>query len=145
MLLDPAKSDQGASMADIIEFGKKVQDLKSVRDADQRTRKIEAIRKLIQCQRCMMKCAKCGTQLEGESQDPAKYISPHRFCSNCQEEYEEYRDRVDKRLTVPRYYWHNDLWMEAWKSWLDHQRLLDEYRLSKEFLQLLREVEEFTQ
>lgn len=132
-------------MADIIEFGKKVQDLKSVRDAGQRTRKIEALRKLIQCQRCAMKCAKCGTQLDTEGQGPAKYVLPYRFCANCREEYEEYRDRVERRQGSPRYYWHNDLWMETWKSWLDHQKLLDEYRMSKEFLQLLREVEELTQ
>ena len=132
-------------MANIIEFGKKVQNLRSVRDAGQRTRKIEAVRKLIQCQRCAMKCAKCGAQVDSESMEAAKYVAPYRFCLNCQEEYEEYRARTQNEQAPPRYYWHNALWMETWKSWLDHQRLLDEYRLSKEFLQLLREVEELTQ
>lgn len=80
-----------------------------------------------------------------ESMESTKYVAPYRFCLNCQEEYEEYRARTEKEQGSPRYYWHNALWMETWKSWLDHQRLLDEYRLSKEFLQLLREVEELTQ
>lgn len=132
-------------MADIIEFGKKAQDLKSVRSADERARKIEALRKVIQCQRCALKCAKCGTQLDREGQEPAKYVLPYRFCLNCQEEYEEYRERSEKRGASPRYYWHNEHWMNTWRSWLEHQRLLDDYRLSKEFLQLLREVEELTQ
>jgi hypothetical protein len=92
-----------------------------------------------------MKCAKCGAQLDKEGAEPAKYAGPHRFCVNCQEEYDEYRDRLEKKEAHPRYYWHNDLWMAAWSSWIEHQRALDEYRLSKEFLQLLREVEELTQ
>lgn len=132
-------------MADIIEFGKKAQSLKSVRDADERSRKIEALRKIIQCQRCAMKCAKCGVQLDREGREPARYLLPYRFCLNCQEEYEEYRERTEKRTSLPRYYWHNDLWMAAWSSWIEHQKILDDYRLSKEFLQLLREVEELTQ
>jgi len=132
-------------MADIIEFGKKAQSLKSVRDADERARKIEALRKIIQCQRCAIKCAKCGVQLDREGSEPARYVLPYRFCLNCQEEYDEYRDRLENKGALPRYYWHNDLWMAAWSCWIEHQKTLDECRLSKEFLQLLREVEELTQ
>lgn len=132
-------------MADIIEFGKKAQSLKSVRDADERAKKIEALRKMIQCQRCAMKCAKCGVHLDREGREPTRYALPYRFCLNCQEEYDEYRERLEKGTSPPRYYWHNDLWMATWNSWIEHQKALDEYRLSKEFLQLLREVEELTQ
>jgi hypothetical protein len=32
--------------------------------------------------------------------------------------------------------------MQAWASWLGHQKLVDQYRQSKEFLQLMQEVEE---
>jgi len=31
--------------------------------------------------------------------------------------------------------------MKVWESWLEHQKWLDQYRHSKEFLQLLQEVE----
>lgn len=128
-------------MAEIIEFGKKAQGLKAVQDTGLRQRKIEALRKFFQCTRCMLKCAKCGAQLEA-SKDSLKYASPYTFCVNCQEEYEEYRDRIDGKQLTPRYYWHNETWMKVWEVWLEHQRQLDNYRNSKEFLQLLQEVEE---
>jgi len=128
-------------MAEIIEFGKKAQGLRAVQDTGLRQRKIEALRKFFQCTRCMLKCAKCGAQLEA-SKDSLKYASPYTFCVNCQDEYEEYRDRIDGKQLTPRYYWHNEAWMKVWEVWLEHQRQLDNYRNSKEFLQLLEEVEE---
>ena len=129
-------------MADIIEFGKKSQDLKSVRDQGVRDRKIEALRKIFQCTRCMLKCAKCGTQLDAEVSEAPKYAAPYPFCGNCREEYEEYRERTDGKQAHPKYYWHNETWMQVWDSWLSHQTCLNQYRQSKEFLRLLEEVED---
>jgi hypothetical protein len=129
-------------MAEIIEFGKKAQDLKSVRDVGLRQRKIEALRKIFQCTRCMLKCAKCGAQLDMDRNEQEKYAAPYSFCTNCHEEYSEYRERANGRQTTPKFYWHNDTWMKVWESWLDHQKSLDQYRQSKEFLNLLQEVEE---
>jgi hypothetical protein len=129
-------------MADIIEFDKKCQDLRTSRDTVLRQRKIEALRKIFQCTRCMLKCAKCGTQLETEMQESSKYATSYTFCRNCHDEYLEYRERIEKRHTSPKYYWHNDTWMKVWESWLEHQNWLDQYRCSKEFLQLLQEVED---
>lgn len=129
-------------MADIIEFGKKASDLKSVEDKTVRQRKIDSLRKIFQCTRCMLKCAKCGAQLDAQSQSDKKYATPYSFCGNCRDEYEEYRKRVNGDQEGPKYYWHNDIWMKVWESWLEHQRCLDSYRQSKEFLRLLQEVEE---
>ena len=129
-------------MAEILEFDKKCQDLKSSRDTLLRQRKIEALRKIFQCTRCMLKCAKCGTQLETEMQESSRYATPYTFCRNCYDEYQEYRERIQKEQANPKYYWHNDTWMKVWESWLGHQRWLDQYRQSKEFLQLLQEVED---
>lgn len=129
-------------MAEIIEFGKKAQDLKLVREADLREKKIEALRKIFQCTRCMVKCAKCGTQIDSRGDTQPKFASPYTFCTNCHEEYHEYRERASGDQATPKYYWHNEAWMKVWESWLDHQKWLDHYRQSKEFLQLLREVED---
>ncbi|MGA7875035.1 MAG: hypothetical protein WCA08_05185 [Desulfoferrobacter sp.] len=129
-------------MADVIEFGKKAQGLRALQDNSLRQRKIEALRKIFQCTRCMLKCAKCGVQLESEKQETMRYVSPYPFCINCQEEYEEYRQRTEGNQKTPKYYWHNKTWMKVWEIWLEHQKLLDEYRKSKEFLQLLEEVED---
>ena len=129
-------------MADVIEFGKKAQGLKELQDTSLRQRKIEALRKIFQCTRCMLKCAKCGVQLESEKLEATRYVSPYPFCLNCQEEYEEYRERIEGVQRNPKYYWHNETWMRVWEMWLEHQKLLDNYRKSKEFLQLLEEVED---
>ena len=129
-------------MAEIIQFGKKAQDLKSVKDTDLRQRKIESLRRIFQCTRCMLKCAKCGTQLDSEPEEPARYATPYPFCSNCREEYTEYRERANGEHRNPKYYWHNETWLKVWESWLEHQSWLDRYRQSKEFLQLLQEVED---
>ena len=131
-------------MAEIIEFGKKARDLKSLQHADLRKRKIESLRKIFQCTRCMMKCTKCGVQLQSEDHAEApRYATPYHFCSGCRGEYEEYRRRLEGGdPSEVDFYWHNDAWMEVWRTWLEHQRTLDLYRQSKEFLQLLREVED---
>jgi hypothetical protein len=128
-------------MADIIEFGKKATDLKSERDTSLRQRKVETLRKIFQCTRCVLKCSKCGAQLEGKSDDGARFAAPYALCKSCLEEYQEYRERVSGK-TGPSCYWHNSNWMKVWESWLAHQKFLDEYRQSKEFLQLLEEVED---
>ena len=39
-------------------------------------------------------------------------------------------------------YWRNSAWMKVWETWLQHQKSLDQYRQSKEFLQLMDEVEQ---
>lgn len=129
-------------MAEILEFGKKVQNLRSLRESGLRQRKIEALKKIFQCTRCILKCAKCGSQLDSAGEEPPKYVSPYPFCRNCQDEYQEYRDRTEGRQTHPTFYWHNNAWMKLWESWLEEQKWLDVYRQSKEFLQLMEEVED---
>jgi len=129
-------------MAEIIEFGKKAGDLKSCRDTSMRRRKLDALKKIFQCTRCMLKCAKCGTQLDMDVEESIRYAAPYHFCRNCLEEYEEYRARIGGKEAGPRFYWHNDVWMKVWESWLEHQQHLDQYRQSKEFLKLLEEVED---
>ena len=70
-------------MAEIIEFGRRAQNLKSVKDSSLRQRKIEALRKIFQCSRCMLKCAKCGTQLDKEGEETSRYATPYPFCRNA--------------------------------------------------------------
>ena len=128
-------------MADIIEFGKKADDIKTERTSSLRQRKIEALRRLFQCTRCMMRCSKCGTQIEAEPDEQVKYALPYTFCNGCKEEYEEYRKRAAGERIASGCYWHNEKWMKVWETWLEHQKTIDQYRQSREFLQLLEEVE----
>jgi len=128
-------------MADIIEFGKKAEHLKSERETYIRQRKIEALRKIFQCTRCMVKCARCGAQIESQADECSKFAAPYNFCRSCRQEYEEYRARSGGNQADSDCYWHNSAWMRVWETWLQHQKVLDQYRQSKEFLQLMDEVE----
>ena len=128
-------------MADIIEFGKKAENAKSERESTFRQRKIDALKKIFQCTRCMLKCSKCGSQLDMQSDECTKFATPYSFCNSCQEEYEEYRDRIGGNRTDASCYWQNAVWMKTWETWIDHQKALDQYRQSKEFLRLFEEVE----
>jgi hypothetical protein len=128
-------------MADIIEFGKKAMHLKSERETTARRRKIEALRKIFQCTRCVVKCARCGAQIDSRSEECSRYAAPYGFCRHCRQEYEEYRARVDGIPATSDSYWQNSTWMQVWETWLQHQKALDRYRQSKEFMQLLDEVE----
>jgi quinol monooxygenase YgiN len=129
------------NMADIIEFGKKVENLRSERNDAVRRRKIEALRKIFHCTRCVVKCSKCGAQIDSQAEEYAKFAAPYSFCKSCRQEYEEYRARAGGNRADSECYWHNSTWMKVWESWLQHQQALDQYRQSKEFLQLIDEVE----
>ncbi len=128
-------------MANIIEFCKKAEHMKSERETSIRQRKIEALRKIFQCTRCMVKCAKCGAQIDSQADECTRFAAPYIFCKSCRKEYEEYRIRADGNLADTDCYWQNSTWLQVWETWLQHQKALDQYRQSKEFLQLLDEVE----
>ena len=128
-------------MADIIQFDKKADQLRSERETSIRQRKIEALRKIFQCTRCMVKCSKCGAHIDSQAEECARFAAPYSFCKSCRQEYEEYRARVGGNQADCDCYWHNSTWMQVWETWLQHQKALDQYRQSKEFLQLLDEVE----
>ncbi|SPF34002.1 conserved hypothetical protein [Syntrophobacter sp. SbD1] len=126
-------------MAEILQFAKKAESFKSERDNVVRQLKIESLRKIFHCTRCSVKCSKCGGPMDAQEQ--SRFASPYSFCKSCNEEYEEYRSRADGTRPDSDCYWRNSDWLRVWETWLEHQKALDQYRLSKEFLQLIDEVE----
>jgi Pyruvate/2-oxoacid:ferredoxin oxidoreductase delta subunit len=104
-----------------------------------RAKKVEAVRKIIQCTRCLARCAKCGVQFE-TNEMYQRFKGPYRFCAACQEEYEDFL-RVSEKGEGSPYYWHNQEWVEVWLRWLAFQQALKAYGESAEFIDLIREVE----
>jgi hypothetical protein len=104
-----------------------------------RTKKMEAVRKIVQCTRCMARCAKCGVQFETHEMYK-RYKGPYRFCSFCQEEYEDFL-RIKDQGQESSYYWHNEEWTALWQAWVDFQQAMKDYGESQEFIDLVREVE----
>ena len=132
-------------MANIIELDKKLKHTKEKKAEIIRKRKILAVQKIFQCMHCAFKCEKCGTQIQPDEHRQQRSISdlrvPYRFCESCAEEYIDFIERL-KGKGNSEYYWHNEIWIEMWRKWIDYQGAIDTYLKSKEFKQLLAELKE---
>jgi len=123
-------------MAGIIDLSDKIAQAKRQQDRE----KIEAARRIFLCSGCPSKCSKCGTQLDMD--DHTCSVKPQwtfRFCSACNEEWEEFQRRKQGKSSS-RLYWHNEQWIALWEAWTGYQKAMNEYRKSKEFLQLLEDL-----
>ncbi len=132
-------------MTNIIELDKKLKHTKEKKAEIIRKRKILAVQKIFQCMQCAFKCEKCGTQIQPDENRQQRSISdlrvPYRFCESCSEEYIDFIERLQGRGDS-EYYWHNDIWLEMWRKWIDYQGAIDTYLKSKEFRQLLEELKD---
>jgi hypothetical protein len=102
-------------------------------------KKLEAVRKLVQCTRCLARCAKCGVQFDTHEMYK-RQKGPYRFCDSCREEFEDFI-RVTEKGEDSRFYWHNKEWGAMWQAWVDLQKALKAYGESPEFIDLVREVD----
>jgi len=132
-------------MADIIQLDAKLQQTKEKEAEIIRKRKILAVQKVFQCTHCAFKCEKCGTHFHSDEKKKSNEIHdlkvPYRFCESCSEEYIDYIKRLQGKGD-PKYYWHNEDWLELWRKWIDYQGVIDRYLKSKEFMLLLQELKE---
>ena len=131
-------------MADVIPLDRKLQLAKEKKDAIIRMQKIKAVQKAFQCSRCALRCEKCGSQIEqAEPQIPADNSRevPYRFCQNCLEAYLDFIGKLQGKGN-PDYYWHNEAWLNVWDKWVGYQNAIDQYLKTKEFLQLLNELQQ---
>jgi Pyruvate/2-oxoacid:ferredoxin oxidoreductase delta subunit len=126
-------------VADIIELEKRRQQQQREKTNGLNEEKLEVLKKVLQCARCQLKCSRCGTQIE-EVEDRKHSPLPYPLCSGCGDEYKVYLELNMGESGAGRY-WHNQEWMEIWRTWLQHQKALDHYRNSKEFIKLLHEFE----
>lgn len=131
-------------MADIISFDNMRQDAEEKAADHLKKSKALAARKGIQAARRPNRCEKCSGQISepeaNRKEAPRRLRTPYVFCSSCLEEYIDFIDRLQGRGN-PDFYWHNDVWLESWRRWIDYKSTLDRYIRSKEFTQLVREIE----
>ena len=132
-------------MAKLIPIDDKLALAKEKKEALIRKRKIQAVQKIFQCTQCAFKCEKCGTQI-GQELDVNQKVErpvriPYRLCESCTEEYIDYIERHQGRGD-PDCYWHNESWIELWRSWIAYHGAIDSYLKSKEFMKLLQELKQ---
>lgn len=126
-------------MSKVIDLEKRLQQEQKKKAKVDKSKKLEYIRKFLQCKRCLARCSMCGIQFD--PQDMYKrHQGAYRFCSSCQEEYDEFKS-VKEKGAETSVYWHNEEWLAIWETWLSYQESLQKYTESSEFIELLREVD----
>jgi len=126
-------------MSKVIDLEKRLQLEQKKKVKIDKAKKLEFIRKFLQCKRCLARCSMCGVQFDSNEMYK-RYHGPYRFCPSCQEEYDEYMRVKDSGAETTCYY-HNEEWLEIWQNWLKYQEALKKYTESPEFIELLREVD----
>ena len=123
-------------MADIISLDSKLQLARDKKANLIKKRKIFAVQKVFQCTQCSFKCEKCGSQISHahhvKENDSRSIKVSYRLCESCMEEFNDYIEKIKGKGDSDSY-WHNDAWIDVWKTWIDYQNAVDRYLKSKEF------------
>ena len=128
-------------MADIIPFQERLRKQKEGALSKEKKQRSDSFRMIMQCTSCPHKCAKCGSQLEEPQTQIISENLPLRLCPGCWGEYRLFQELVSGRSPAEgREFYHNQAWLGIWKSWLEYQRHLQDYRTSEEFLRLVGEL-----
>ena len=128
-------------MADIIPFQDRLRKQKEGALSKEKKQRSDSFRMVMQCTACPHKCAKCGSQLEVSQPQIISEILPLRLCPGCWEEYRLFQELVSGQSPAEGLeYYHNQTWLGIWKSWLEYQRHLRDYRNSEEFSRLVEEL-----
>ncbi|MFO8090249.1 MAG: hypothetical protein R6U13_10465 [Desulfatiglandaceae bacterium] len=107
------------------------------RELETKTRKVQAVRKLVQCTSCRFRCAMCGGRVEVDDMQPVKFEElDFVLCENCKTDFDDYKAVVEKKLSSDCF-WHNKEWVALWSSWIGYQRAIRSFKNSKEFKQLM--------
>jgi hypothetical protein len=127
-------------MAEVIDLDTRKKQDQERKDAQDRSKKMEAVVQMFQCSRCAMKCMKCGSQVEISPASAHDHSIPYRLCQTCREEYREFLDQLHGRGD-PSYYWFNREWVEVWKAWMHYQDSLTRYQMSEGFRKVVDEIQ----
>lgn len=130
-------------MADIISLANKIK-RKQHQDAVVAKQKFLAFRHALLRFRNIARCEKCGGEtsplLGRVNTDTVEWRIPYNFCNSCRDDYLDYVAHLKGNGNAD-HYWQNDLWMDAWRRWIDYQGAVDSYLKSKAYRQFMRELE----
>jgi len=128
-------------MADIIPFEERWRKQKKEALSKEKKKRLDSFRMSMQCTACQVKCAKCGFQLDIPQPQIISEALPLRLCLGCGEEYRLFKQLIAGQSPAEgQDYYHNQAWLGVWKSWLEYQKHLQQYRNSEEFLRLVEEL-----
>ena len=95
----PARRDE-PEMSKVIDIEDRLKLEQKKKARVDRAKKTETVRKVVQCTRCLARCARCGIQFD-TSEMYKRYGGPYRLCAFCQEEYEDFLRITEKGQEEP--------------------------------------------
>ncbi|MFH1488281.1 MAG: hypothetical protein ABII06_05215 [Pseudomonadota bacterium] len=126
----------------IVNLGERIESRKRKRQVDHYRGKIEALKKIIQCSSCHIKCAMCGLHVEFGGTAKETRFPPFGliFCESCRAEFQDFLS-VSRGEKPSGIFWHNQEWKNMWSAWLNYRRAINAFTDSREFRELLEEID----
>ena len=125
-------------MTNVFDIGHVREEKDRARHARSTRRKIETVRRLVQCTSCRFRCAMCGDRSEDDVPETASG-SEFTLCAGCREEYEAFLALSDGKDASDAF-WHNEAWYALWGAWADYQRAIKAFKNSKEFREIIAQL-----
>jgi hypothetical protein len=102
--------------------------------------KATAIRKIVQCCSCGLRCGMCGQHMEPSETccTHQRGGQPFHLCETCRADFQDYKERLSGKHSEDLF-WHNDEWMGLWSAWVQFQDALRKFKDSKACLALTGE------
>ncbi len=125
-------------MGDIVKFDECMETERKQRKQE-RIKKLNAMRKILECTKCALKCTRCGTQVAVSQSSSYSGQMPYRFCKGCENEFRDFLNRK-RGKSQKDLYWQNQEWMAIWETWIQYQKAMRKYENSGEFKKLLNEL-----
>lgn len=129
-------------MDKVLSINERLKDKKRKRNEEFHRKRMETVRRIVQCSSCHLTCAMCGSHMEAPDQccPPSSSSPALNLCEFCQAEYSDFLD-VSKLDKNPEIMWHNKEWIALWSSWENYRDAIRTFGNSKEFRQILEENE----
>jgi hypothetical protein len=128
------------SMDNVLNIEDRLQANRRRRELETKSHKVEAVRKLVQCTSCRLRCSMCGCQLGGQNLQPSRFGDlDFALCASCRTDFDDYKAVVEGGQ-APDLFWHNEQWMALWSSWTDYQRAIKNFMNSEGFKELMRSL-----
>ena len=123
-------------MTKVVDMKEKIETRKQEEQLKKYRGRVETIQKILQCSSCHYRCAMCGQQVSGDDGKPHIGFS---FCESCRSDFEEYL-AISRGKKKPDVFWHNQEWLEIWRSWMTYRKAIDAFTASQEFKMLIEDM-----
>jgi len=128
--------DNVRSITDRLEHKRREKQIRAYRE------KATAVRKIVQCCSCGLRCGMCGQHMEASESCCTRHRGggePLHLCDTCRGDFQDYLDRQSGK-GGETFFWHNDEWVGLWSAWVQLQEALRKFKDSKACKELTGET-----